>query len=544
MAYGEESRLYKEYELDQEGELFPCTHVGTLPSGKRLVALPHSQLHLQNAMAYRTNILVARDTRNPDERHQVEYIIPRTVIFRAFYAFNSTIADIFTAGPWGTVSTKAISEQEFAGHVTGIDEQSGNWKIVLALGMTLDDGPMLALFHFDRYAQARAKRIHEPILKAQLDAATWGAEESLWCSNAEIPLNPALGPYRSTVSGYFLRRRKDGGFTGRTFLVTAIHQMSFPRELPAIATILVNDATEGKKVIHTGGPRPHNNGNRGRTPRPNGKATVDTHEATQRKPGFDMPSISFAFHPKPKVIRLKKDQSFKYNSKRKKDNPEPTTEISGGRKANKQGDLSHAHSAHEKRDPSELLTELMAILKLLRTKGTIVEYRVVAPVDSEQRVQVGAYPCWNFLGEDERKAVRSGKADWGTRTWVYLQKGSSPYSALARTAFVIRVVLANGLAGLWVEIERRSKEDKTKESIASAFVLSGDLAIRAETQAALSIIRSVHGVSLGKAFERSGKLCYTHPHYMEKPGSEKWSLAPLEAFLNSVAGGKTNPSQP
>ncbi|UGB11497.1 hypothetical protein LQ329_11100 [Stenotrophomonas maltophilia] len=541
LAFGEESRLYKEYEEDHESGLFPSTKVGERTTGEAVVALPQSQLHLQEALSYGSRILVARDTRSRDERNQVEYIIPRTVIFRAFYAFNSTIADIFTAGPWSTVRSKAISEQEFAGHVTGIDEQSDYWKIVLALGMTLDDGPMMALFRFDHYAEARAKRIHEPILRAQLDAALWGTEDSHWCSNAEIPLNPLLGPYQGTVSGYFLNRRKDGGFAGRTFLVTAIHQMSFSKRLPAIATILVNDATEGEKVIHTGGPRPHNNGNRPRSPRPNGKPTVDTHEATERKPGFDMPSISFAFHPKPKIIRLKKDQSFKYSSKRKKDRQEPTTEIAGGRKAGKQEDLSHAHSAHEKRESSELLTELMAILKVLKMKGTIAEYRVVAPVDSEQRVQVGAYPCWNFLGEDERKAVRIGKADWGTRSWMYLQKADSHYRALARTAFVIRLLLPNGLAGLWIEVERRSKRDKSNESIASALVVSDDLAIRAETQAALSIIRSVQGVSLGKAFERKGRVCYTHPHYMEKPGSEKWSLAPLEAFLKSIGNGQPQP---
>ena len=306
LAFGEESELYKEYEEDHESGLFPSTKVGERTTGEAVVALPQSQLHLQDALSYGSRITVARDTRSRDERNQVEYIIPGTVIFRAFYAFNSTIADIFTAGPWSTVRSKAISEQEFAGHVTGIDEQSGYWKIVLALGMTLDDGPMMALFRFDHYAEARAKRIHEPILRAQLDAALWGAEDSHWCSNAEIPLNPFLGPYQGTVSGYFLNRRKDGGFAGRTFLVTAIHQMSFSKRLPAIATILVNDATEGEKVIHTGGPRPHNNGNRPRSPRPNGKPTVDTHEATERKPGFDMPSISFAFHPKPKIIRLKR----------------------------------------------------------------------------------------------------------------------------------------------------------------------------------------------------------------------------------------------
>ncbi|HIE5400952.1 TPA: hypothetical protein ACXNQH_004439, partial [Stenotrophomonas maltophilia] len=61
-----------------------------------------------------------------------------------------------------------------------------------------------------------------------------------------------------------------------------------------------------------------------------------------------------------------------------------------------------------------------------------------------------------------------------------------------------------------------------------------NLAIQAETEAALSIIRAAHGVSLSKAFERKGKVCYTHPHYMEKAGSEKWSMAPLESFFTSL----------
>ena len=109
LAFGEESRLYKEYEEDQESGLLPSTKVGERSTGETVVALPQSQLHLQEALSYCSRILVARDTRSRDERNQVEYIIPRTVIFRAFYAFNSTIADIFTAGPWSTVRSKAIS---------------------------------------------------------------------------------------------------------------------------------------------------------------------------------------------------------------------------------------------------------------------------------------------------------------------------------------------------------------------------------------------------------------------------------------------------
>ncbi|MBH1761555.1 hypothetical protein I5V52_22360 [Stenotrophomonas maltophilia] len=371
LAFGEDSRIYREFEDESETELYPCTEVGRGSTGERILVLPESQLYLSDLMAYATKILVARDTRSADPRQHVEYIIPRTVIFRAFYAFSSTTADIFTAGPWDTVRSQAISEEEFAGHKTGINEVTGSWTIVLALGMTLDDGPIMALYRFDRYAESKAKRIHEPILQSQLDTALWAGDLTVWCSNAEIPLNPSYGPYRGTVSGYFLNRRKDGGFAGRTFLVTAIHQVSFPKQLPKIAPILVNDSTEGMKVIHTDAPRPHDKRPRNRTPRPNGTPSVDTREATEQKPGFDMPSISFAFYPRPKIIRLKKNQSFKYNSKRSKPNQEPTTEISGGRKSGKQEDLSHAHSAHEKRDPSELLVGLMEIRVLPRNHGRL-----------------------------------------------------------------------------------------------------------------------------------------------------------------------------
>lgn len=534
LAYGEASRIYKEHEEEFEAELFPITPIGKDSTGKPIHALPESQLYLSD-MATSTKILVARDTRHSDERHQVEYIIPRTVIFRAFYAYSSTTADMFTAGPWETVRPTAISEQEFAGHRTGVDEQTGNWKIVLSLGMSLDDGPIMALFRFDPYAESRAKRIHEPILQAQLSNALWGGTDDFWCSNAELPLDPALGPYRGIVSGYFLKRRIDGGFAGRTFLVTAIHEMSFPNRLPKLALILVNDATEGEKVILTDGPRPHNGRPGNRKPRPSGKPSVDTHEATEKRPGFDMPSISFAFHPKPGIVRLKKNQSLKYSSKRKKIDQEPTSQISGGRKSGKQEDLSHAHSAQEKRDASPLLSGLMESLKKLRSKGAIQDYRIVAPIAPEQRVHVGAYPCWNFLGSEERNAVRGGRAIWSASTWPYLLKGESHYKALTRSALVIKVTLPNGLAGLWIEIERRTKMDKTKEPITSAFVVSSSPAIRAETEKALIIIRRALGTSLTKAFARKGMICRTHPHYMEKQCSVKWSIAPLEAFFASLS---------
>lgn len=540
LAYGEASSLYKQLDEECETDLYPTTPIGTDSTGRVIYALPESQLYLSD-MAFATRILVVRDTRRSDEREQIEYIIPRNVIFRAFYAYNSTTADIFTAGPWDTVRSLAISENEFAGHTTGVDEETGNWKIVLALGMTLDDGPMMALFRFNPFAESRAKRIHEPILQAQLNSSLGGGLDDLWCSNAELPLDPGLGPYRGTVSGYFLNRRKDGGFPGKTFLVTAIHQMSFPKRLPKIAPILVNDATDGEKVIHTDAPRPHNGRPRNRKPRPSGTPSVDTHEATEQRPGFDMPSTSFAFHPQPAIVRLKKNQSLKHSSKRKKCDQEPTSRISGGRKSGKAEDLSHAHSSHEKRDPSQLLTGLMASLKKLRAKGAIQDYRVVAPVASEQRVQVGAYPCWNFLGSEERNAVRGGRANWRANSWSYLSKADSHYKALARSALVIRVTLPSGQAGLWIEIERRAKDDKAKESMASAFVFTSSPAIRAETEKALIVIRKALGASLTKAFSRKGMICRTHPHYMEKQCSDQWSIAPLEAFFASLSGEKSEP---
>jgi len=530
LAKAEDSGLYRQDATGRMVDLKADTELGRKESKYILKALPARQLYLDSRTRSNTRVLIARDTSRPDEAEQVEFIIPRTVIFRAFYAYSSMTAGAFTAGPWKTVQDQLIYKKEFAGHLTGADDATGVWKIIMTLGMTLNDGPMMALLYLNPYARARAENLHNPMLIAINEAQSNGSDDAHWYTNAEIPYDPALGPYRGQVSGYYLSPRMDGHFRGRTFLVTAIHHMNFPRGLPPVAPLLVNDGRDGADVTSSSGPAPFSGANRGREKRPDGMANVDTHGASGRAPGFDMPSVSFVIDPPPQTIRLEKDHSEEYRTPRRPPKEAPTLDGSAGRKDGQVGSKSHLNSAQEPRAPSAMYHGLMLALEKMKEGGKISSFSIVPPTSSQQRVSVGAHACWNFLTAKERWVLRRGQPTWTTRSWLYVEGMHARGIPLERSALVIRITLPSGVSGFWVEIEM-----KGSEKLASAFVLTRGGSLDTEVTTALGIIRQVKGISLSKHFDRQGIRCYTHLHYMEKPDNTKWSSSPLESFFKSVA---------
>ena len=511
------------------------TEVDRTKRGHPVIVLTEEQLHLSSDARRHSEFLVVRDDSDPDPSNHIEFVIPRVVIYRTYYGFNTKMANLFTQGQWSDVDSEAVFKGDFAGNKTEVNLETGAWHIVLALGMSEDDAHQTALLYFDEYGKAQANRLSNPMTQAMERVQLNSGADVHWYTNARLPLDPTRGPYTGTVSGYFLDPRRDGSFRGKVFLVRAIHSLNFPHGLPPIGHILVNNNDPGLEqeeidVPQTWPSKPKNKKRPGKMP------NVDTHDASTRMPGFKLPSSNFLIIPQPESFALIKDKSTTRTGRKKRNNEQPSPQGSSGN-ANGNGESQSAHEAElEKRAPYPLFAALIEAMAALKAEGLIKNASPIDPTNHEERVMAGGHECWNFLSEAQRLALETydmGRSDepyWPTRCWQYIVSGGSPYKALERAALVLRVDLPNGKTGIWFEIET-----KEAESYTSALVMheSGD--IRKAVKDGLDVICQARGVSLSKHFRAKKKVCHCHPHYMEKREDSQAIPGGLEA---AVAAGQ------
>lgn len=89
-----------------------------------------------NEFEYRTNSFFDQSNVLLFSEGDIQFILPNTVIFQTFYGLSSKMINAFCNGPWRTTASQVISFAEFkAGFRTAIDEKTGDWLLVLALGM-------------------------------------------------------------------------------------------------------------------------------------------------------------------------------------------------------------------------------------------------------------------------------------------------------------------------------------------------------------------------------------------------------------------------
>lgn len=294
--------------LQPVGRFMQSTEVGRTKRGHPVIALTEEQLHLSGDARRHSEFLVVRDDSDPDPGNHIEFVIPRVVIYRTYYGFNTKMVNLFTQGQWSDVDSEAVFKGDFAGNKTEVNLEMGAWHIVLALGMSEDDAHQTALLYFDEYGRAQANRLSNPMTQAMERVQLNGGADAHWYTNARLPLDPTRGPYGGTVFGYFLDPRRDGSFRGKVFLVRAIHSLNFPHGLSSIGHILVNSNDPGLEqeeidVPQTWPTKPKNK------KRPGNMPNLDTHDASIRKPGLKLPSSNFLIIPQPESFPLIKDKS-------------------------------------------------------------------------------------------------------------------------------------------------------------------------------------------------------------------------------------------
>ena len=498
-------------------------------------AVPTSQLHLEHGVRSRSGVLMAEDSASG-----IEFLIPRSVIFRTFYARSTYLASVFTTGVWAeTVGRVIFLDKEFAGNRTCVQEDPRCFHLVMQRGMRRADAPAVALLHFYAYGKAAADALYVPMLKAQTGGGFSG--DFSWYTNAQIPMDPDLGPYTGRVMGYYLTPRR-GRQPRRTFLVTALLQYSLPHDFPALGDILVNDPDVEGKIQHKDGPRPYGGApDRGRK-RPNGMQDNDGQNSSTIHQAFDEPSDTFEFINTSPRFDLVKDHSAVYSGPRA---PGPKTSTEEGSFGDRDG-ANNSKSALDARLVSRAsdsnFTALLEVLEAVKSAGAVADFSPVFPQDPTQRVPIGSCVCWNFLDELQRAAgyerlVRKG--------WAFLHQEGKRSGGQERGALVIDVTLADGRTGFWIEIQ-------TRQGAMSPLLIDDGSDPSSQISTALNIIFSARGSNLEDHFRMASveAHCFTHRYVSQdkekyagraqnesdnKDHKVEWDKDWLVAFFKSVS---------
>lgn len=495
-------------------------------------AVPTSQLHLDHSVRFRSGVLIAEDSASG-----VEFLIPRSLIFRTFYAHSTYLASVFTTGIWREVVGKVLLlGKEFAGNWTQELADPRQFHLVMQRGMRKADATSVALLYFYPYGKAAADALYAPMLKAQNDAAFGG--DFSWYSNAQIPMDPDLGPYLGSVMGYYLTPHKNRR-PRRTFLVTSLLGLSLPNDFPAIGDILVNDGNRDGDLEHTDEAHPYGGApDRGRK-RPNGMQDDDGHNASTVHQAFDEPSDTFEWINPPPRFDLVKNHTTVYTAPRV---PGPNTSTEEGSFGDRDGakESNSALDARLKNRASEHnFNALLRALKQVREAGTIVDFSQVYPQDSTQRVPIGSCVCWNFLDETQRavsydRLVRKG--------WAFLHREGKRSGGQERGALVVDVTLLDGRTGFWIEIQ-------TRHGAMSPLLIDDGSDPTAQISRALNIIFGAKGSNLDDHFRASSvkAYCFTHRYVSQdkeadedenKDRRDEWDTEWLIAFFKSVSIGR------
>lgn len=464
-----------------------------------------------------------------DRASSTEYVIPRAVIFRTFYASHTLLANAFTSGPWGETAPTLISEWDFrSGLKTQVDPVTGSWDVVLTPSVPVDGFVhLLALLWHEPYA----KRCADNVYTAMLQSSERNADR-VWFASAKIPYRPDDSALPLDVRGFDLLPRTSYFASGsevphHTFLVTSITSFPWPSWAPIVRWEKTNSGEKGKNQTRSPEPRPYGGGHRSR-PIGSDVRLTSTADASRRLPRLEATEDRISITGAPPLEKMLKQNSIHYEgtSRPPPDEQEAPTASSGNSSygVDAQQPIHHNTIARSK---ISNFTGLLDALEELPTGDPPlpVSYSVVQPEDAPMVALAAGEPCWDFLSLEERYS-----GEWPRFGWNVIREHKQ---RVPRAALILRISL-QGEEGYWIEIEPRTAND----AMCSPFLIGVAGDVQATLRSALAAIASHCGHHLQAPLEAvmanqgGGRVrCFRH-RYTTHDHKAKWSAVALRAFLD------------
>ncbi|MDQ0042802.1 hypothetical protein [Variovorax boronicumulans] len=345
-------------------------------------------------------------------RHgNTEYILPRMVIFKAFYGMDSITISALCSGDWPTQVQQLLSFRTYvSGIFTDKAPTTGPWHIVLQPGVDEKLAAPLALLWCDAEGRKHATSLHTDSL--QQNQHRRGSEGRHWFASAEIPHRLGPNPFEMTFQGYELRARNPSRPEKfKRFMVSAIvaSSWSLPDQLIFVESHTSN--AEGEEKLPVDEDRSYRSG------RPSVEGDQDALATSDEDPdATESVNIfhggAFRFLNEPKVEDQKKALSQQF-AKRQQQMPSGASSLVSG------GDPTHAAVAPAPAEIRQLVRQsalqfefLIRALEALHAAGKIDMFEPIEPVQSDLTVVRNELRCWSLLKQKDREKGRVPKKGW------------------------------------------------------------------------------------------------------------------------------------
>lgn len=342
-----------------------------------------------------------------------EYVLPKIVIFQAFYACHSKLVNALCDRPWNQSAKEVISFARYeSGITTEIDPQTQSWKIVLQTGLDQTMANAIAMLWFDPYARMQTNALYTDSLDQNRSRS--GPLGRSWLAGANIPHRMGVDPFVMHVQGFSLRpfRPTTREEFHERFLITAITGSSWPLKNQLIEWDIHNSGSTGIEQRPSEGDKPYFGG------KPTIEGDPDAIGFSGADPSTKHAINEFSTRPfeyigAPPPTRQQKTSSESFLPSVALQPEDPSSIVSAGNPNHVEGMPAPAAVLTPIKDSSQQFSFLIEALTTLQAKGDIRSYDSIAPdADSDYPVERNGLRCWSLLRRADRLNMVIPKTGW------------------------------------------------------------------------------------------------------------------------------------
>lgn len=344
---------------------------------------------------------------------RTEYILPKIVIFQAFYACHSKLVNALCNGPWAKSAKEVISFARYeSGITTEIDPQTQSWKIVLQTGLDQTMANAIALLWFDPYARMQTNALYTDSLDQNRNRS--GPLGRSWLAGANIPHRLSADPFVMHVQGFSLRpfRPTTREEFHERFLITAITGSSWPLKNQLIEWDIHNSGSTGNEQRPSEGDKTYFGG------KPTVEGDPDAIGFSGADPSTKHAINEFSTRPfeyigAPPPTRQQKTSSESFLPSGALQPEDPSSIVSAGNPNHMEGMPAPAAVLTPIKDSSQQFSFLIEALTTLQAKGDIRSYETISPdADSSYSVDRNGLLCWSLLRRADREKGGIPQTGW------------------------------------------------------------------------------------------------------------------------------------
>jgi len=366
-----------------------------------------------------------------DEEKSV--IIPCFEIFRALYAPHQEIALALLTGPWDLQWPQVANPD----HTCILPD--GNWQIGLRRRIRNMHAPLLANLILSPAGKAAANGLYTALLEA--------LQRSAAPSPPELDAEPFIGlraslPFEWRQLRMRLRGMRLPGNPPKCFAIEITH-ISWPP--PPFSPHLLwyhrdNSGTPAEEPTPSDLPPPFSLSEQDLVVGEDGLVPVTSEDDPRRNPQSEAFEVAGpVWEDVPPMRETPKAESFDYQGARRQQESEPGSGTSPGNPGGGDSELIRSeYRLVPRRAPSHRFVDLIELLRRLKQKNTIEDWRIVHPPHAGIEFEDGTV-AWPFITRRDAK-----------RAWCYIDRKEDR----VRGVLVCEVRMPNAAVN-WLEVETR-----------------------------------------------------------------------------------------